>query len=267
MATPQGIAGDSPTDDVGAGVPGADREALALGRIRTGRVRERPKVPSWVLKVIMAITGTIFAVFVLVHMVGNLKVFTGAEHFNEYAHWLRTAFQPVLPREGLLWILRVVLLSSLVAHVWSAATLWLRARASRGPHRRKGLGMRSFTARTMPVTGVVLFGFVAFHLMDLTVGTSGAAPGTFRAATTDQAFAYDNLVASFSRPLAAGFYLLAMIVLFLHLVHGLQTVVTDLGGTGKRLRAVGVAVAGVVALAVMLGNILIPIAVLTGVVS
>jgi len=267
MATSQFIAGKSPLDIAGAGVPGADREALAVGRIRTGRVRKQPKVPSWALKVIMAVTGTIFALFVLVHMFGNLKVFAGAEHFNEYAHWLRTVFQPLLPWEGLLWILRVVLLSSLVAHVWSAGTLWLRGRASRGPHRRTGLGMKSFTARTMPVTGIVLLSFIVFHLMDLTIGTSGAAPETFQAATTEQAYAYENLVASFQRPVAAGFYMLAMVTLFLHLAHGLRTVVTDLGGTGRRLRAVGFAVAGIVALAVMLGNILIPVAVLTGVVS
>ena len=253
-------------DDTG-GVPGTDPQALAIGRIRTGRVRGKPLVPSWVLKVIMAITGTIFALFVLVHMFGNLKVFTGAEHFNEYAHWLRTILQPLLPWEGVLWILRVVLSTSLVAHVWSAATLWLRARASRGPHRRKGLGMRSFTARTMPVTGIVMFGFIVFHLMDLTLGTSGAAPSTFQAATKTQAYAYDNLVASFHRPLASGFYMLALIVLFLHLLHGLKTVVIDLGGTGKRLRAVGVAVGGIIALSILLGNILIPVAVLLGVVS
>ena len=66
---------------------------------------------------------------------------------------------------------------------------------------------------------------------------------------------------------SAVFCLVPLIVLFLHLVHGLQAVVIDLGGTGKRLRAVGVAVGGVLALAVLVGNILIPVAVLTGVVS
>ena len=253
--------------DTRAAVPGADREALAIGRIHTGRVRGTPLVPSWVLKVIMAITGTIFALFVLVHMFGNLKVFTGAEHFNDYAHWLRTILEPLLPWEGVLWILRVVLSTSLVAHVWAAVVLWLRARASRGPHRRKGWAMSSFAARSMPVTGVVLLGFIVFHLMDLTIGTSGAAPSTYRAATMTQSYAYNNLVASFDRPLASGFYMLALIVLFLHLVHGLQAVVIDLGGTGKRLRAVGVAIGGVLALAVMVGNILIPVAVLSGVVS
>lgn len=225
-------------------------------------------MPSWALKVVMAVTGTLFALFVFVHMIGNLKVFTGAEHFNEYAHWLRTVLEPFLPYEGLLWILRIVLLVSLVGHVWAGAVLWRRSRVSRGPHRRKGLrGMRSFSARSMPVTGVVLLGFIVFHVLDLTVGAEPVAPESFQGPTHEQTFAYENLIASFERPVAAGFYIVALLALFFHLAHGLWTVVNDLGATGKRTRAVGAAVGGILALAVLLGNILIPVAVLTGVLS
>ena len=248
-------------------IPGADGAALALGQVRSGRVRERPRVPNWALKVIMAITGVVFALFVLVHMIGNLKVFTGAEHFNEYAHWLRTVMQPFLPYEGLLWILRVVLLVSLAAHVATAALIWGRSRTSRGAHRRRGMWVRTFTARTMPVTGVVLLGFVAFHVMDLTTGTPGVAARSFQPATPVTTHAYENLIASLQRPAAAGFYMISMLALFLHLSHGLWTAVSDLGVTGKRLRAIGWGLAGVSALAVMMGNIIIPIAVLTGVLT
>lgn len=248
-------------------LPGADDSALELGSVRAGRVRRPPVVPSWVLKVVMAVSGIVFALYVLVHMIGNLKVFTGADHFNEYAHWLRTVLAPFLPYEGLLWIVRAVLIGCLVAHVGAAAVLWSRGRASRGAHRHTGLGLRNFTARTMLVTGVVLLGFVVFHVLDLTTGTAGAASASFRPATVDQAHAYGNLIASFQRPVAAAFYIVAMIALFLHLAHGLWTVVSDLGATGRRLRAVGYTVAGAVALAVMLGNIIIPISVLTGLLS
>lgn len=255
---------ESPTPTL----PGADPEALDIGRVRAGTVRHAPRVPSWTLKVIMAVTGTLFGLFVLVHMIGNLKVFTGAEHFNEYAHWLRTVLEPFLPYEGLLWILRIVLLVSLVAHVWASFVLIGRSRRSRGPHRRKGLkGMRSFSARSMPVTGVVLLGFIVFHVLDLTVGAQPVAPDGFQGPTHEQTYAYENLLASFERPLASGFYIVALLALFLHLAHGLWTVVNDLGATGKRTRAIGLAVAGILALAVLLGNILIPVAVLTGVLS
>ena len=249
------------------GVSGSVAEAWASGSIRSTRVRPRPGVPSWALKVVMAVTGVVFAAFVLVHMIGNLKVFTGAEHFNEYAHWLRTVLQPFLPYEGLLWILRGVLMACLVAHVASAVVIWRRSRASRGAHRRPGMWVRNFTARTMPLTGIVLLGFVAFHVLDLTTGTTGVASGTFRPATSETAHAYENLVASFQRPVVATVYMISMIALFLHVAHGLWTVVSDLGVTGRRARAVGWVLAGGIALAVMLGNILIPIAVLAGVVA
>lgn len=245
----------------------AVRRALALGSIRPGRVRRPPRAPSWALKVVMAVTGVVFALFVLVHMIGNLKVFTGAEHFNEYAHWLRTVLQPFLPYEGLLWILRIVLLACLVAHVAAAAIIWGRGRASRGTHRRPGMWWKHFTARTMPVTGIVLLGFVTLHVLDLTVGAPGVAADAFRPATPETAHAYGNLVASLQRPWAAALYMVSMIALFLHLAHGLWTVVSDVGATGRRLRAVAWVLAGTVALAVMLGNIVIPVAVLTGVVS
>ena len=245
----------------------AARLALSMGSIRSARLRPQPTVPSWVLKVVMAITGVVFAGFVLVHMVGNLKVFTGAVHFNAYAHWLRTVLQPFLPYEGLLWILRVVLIACLAAHVWSAALIWGRSRVSRGRHRRPGMWVRHFTARTMPVTGIVLLGFVTLHVLDLTTGTSGVAAEAFQPATPDTAHAYENLVASLQRPWVAALYMASMIALFLHLAHGLWTVVSDLGATGRRTRAVAWVLAGVVALSVMLGNILIPIAVLTGVVA
>ncbi|PBC43357.1 succinate dehydrogenase [Rhodococcus sp. ACPA4] len=229
--------------------------------------RSRLRPSNVTCKILMAVTGLIFAAFVVVHMIGNLKVYTGAEHFDDYAHWLRTVFEPFLPYEGMLWILRIVLLVSLIAHVWCAWLLTLRARRARGPFRRKGLGLSSFTARTMPVTGAVLLLFIVFHILDLTTGTRPIGSTEYEAATRSQSYAYDNLVASFERPAVAAFYILAMALLAMHLAHGLWSAVNDLGVTGQRFRQVAVALAGIIALVVMVGNMSIPIAVLTGLVS
>jgi succinate dehydrogenase / fumarate reductase cytochrome b subunit len=200
-------------------------------------------------------------------MIGNLKVYTGADHFDDYAHWLRTVFEPFLPYEGLLWILRIVLLASLVAHVWCAWLLTVRGRRARGKFRRKGLGIKSFTARTMPVTGAVLLLFVIVHILDLTTGTRPIGSAEYEAATRTQSYAYDNLIASFERPLVASFYIVAMALLAMHLAHGLWSAVNDLGVTGQRLRQIAVALSGIFALVVMVGNMSIPIAVMTGVIS
>ncbi|QAY72852.1 succinate dehydrogenase cytochrome b subunit [Agromyces protaetiae] len=222
----------------------------------------KPWISSFWLKIIMAVTGVIFAAFVLVHMIGNLKVYQGAEAFDSYAHWLREVLYPLLPHEGVLWALRIVLSVSLVAHVWAAVVLSARARKARGPVRRRGLPLRSFAARTMLVTGIVLLAFVIFHILDLTIGAQPAASDSFEAGS-----AYANLVASFQRPWVAVFYILAMVVLALHVSHGLWTATHDLGATGKRLRAIALAISGIVAIVIMIGNISIPFAVLIGVVK
>lgn len=217
------------------------------------------------LKLIMVVTGVIFALFVLAHMIGNLKIYTGATHFDEYAHWLRTLAEPLLPYQGALWLFRAVLAVALIAHVWAAVVLTIRGRRARGGFRRRGMsGLRSFTARTMPVTGLVLLAFIIFHILDLTTGTRPAASAEFTAASQTASAAYANLIASFDRPAVAGCYLLAMLLLGAHLAHGLYTCVNDLGVTGARTRALFTAAGGLLALTVMVGNMTIPIAVQAG---
>lgn len=226
----------------------------------------RPLLSTFALKVVMAVTGVIFSLFVLVHMFGNLKVYQGPDEFNAYAVWLRSLLEPLMPYEGVLWTLRIVLIASLLGHVGSSAALVSRARRARGPFRRRRLPLRSFLARTMPVTGIVLLLFVIFHILDLTTGTRPVASARFEPGTRDTSHAYENLVASFQRPEVAVFYVLAMVVLGMHVAHGLWTATHDLGATGQRLRAVALAVSGLLAIAVMVGNTTIPVAVLLGVV-
>jgi succinate dehydrogenase / fumarate reductase cytochrome b subunit len=224
-----------------------------------------PRPSSFALKQTMAISGLILGAFVFVHMLGNLKVYEGAEAFNSYAVWLRTFLVPVLPETTLLWVVGGVLALCLVAHVWSAVVLSYRAKHSRGKFARRGV--KSFTARTMPVTGTVLALFVVFHVLDLTFGTRPAAPDGFREAGAGVSYAYQNLIASFQRPVVAAFYILAMALLGAHLFHGLWLAINDLGATGKRFRQIAAIVCSVVALVIMVGNISIPIAVWTGMIS
>lgn len=241
----------------------ANAEELVPAASRPATTRP-PFPPNWVLKVTLAITGTIFISFVVIHLFGNLKVFLGKEALNHYAFWLqRDLLAPLVPEGWFIWIFRGVLAFCLVAHVYAAIVVRLRARQARGPFRRKNLkGFRAFQARNMLVTGTVLFLFLMFHLLDLTVGAKPVASGKF-----EHLNAYDNLVHSFERPAVSVFYVAAMVLLFLHVAHGLWSVVNDLGGTGKRLRATFTALAGIVALALLLGNALIPLAVMFGAVS
>lgn len=223
-------------------------------------VRRAPALPTWLLKTVMAVTGVVFTAYVVVHMVGNLKVFGGAAGFDGYAAWLRTLLYPLVPREGVLWAFRVVLVVSLVAHVWCSLLLVRRSRASAGPHRRRtGLTASSFGARSMLLTGVVLLLFVLFHVLDMTTGTAPAAPDAFEPGS-----AHANLVASFARPWVAAFYVITMLMLAVHIAHGVRTAAGDLGMTGVRGRAAVTTVGGIAAVAVLLGNAAIPIAVQAG---
>src|ERR1700757_2892047 len=199
--------------------------------------RRRPS--DFACKQVMAVTGLVFGLFVLVHMLGNLKAYLGRQEFDSYALWLRHLLQPAVPYSGVLWVIRAVLLACLVGHVSCAYILWRRARTARGPFRRKGLPLRSFAARTMPVTGAVLLLFIVFHILDLTTGTRPAASAEYTPTSATQSFAYANLVHSFDRPWVSAFHMTAMLLLGLHLSHGLWLLGNDLGATGHPLRRGG----------------------------
>ena len=82
-------------------------------------------------KVLMAVTGFILLGFVIVHMIGNLKAFMGAEYFDTYAEELRALGAPFFGHEQALWVFRVVLLLSVLIHALFGIQLWLLARRAR----------------------------------------------------------------------------------------------------------------------------------------
>jgi succinate dehydrogenase / fumarate reductase cytochrome b subunit len=212
-------------------------------------------------KYVMAITGIILMLFVLGHMVGNLKLYLGADSLNTYSHWLRDVGEPALPREVLLWIVRIVLLVAVALHIDSAARLARSSRAARpvpyGAHREYVAA--DFASRTMRWTGPIIALFVVFHLLDLTWGT--ANPG-FRSGDP-----YANVVASFDRVPVSLVYIAANLALALHLYHGSWSLFQSMGWAHPRYNAWRRWFAIAFAVVVAVGNISFPIAVMTGVVS
>jgi succinate dehydrogenase / fumarate reductase cytochrome b subunit len=93
----------------------------------------RRRLSDFACKQVMAVTGIVFGLYVLVHMLGNLKAYLGPEEFGNYAVWLRRMLEPAAPYSSVLWVFRVVLLGCLVGHVTCATILFFRARAARGP--------------------------------------------------------------------------------------------------------------------------------------
>lgn len=234
------------------------------------RHRAKYRVSNVALKAIMAVTGAIFVAFVFVHMVGNLKVFFGPADYDAYAVFLRTLLYPLLPYEGALWIFRLVLGVSLVLHVSAGLMIWARGRAARGKFRRRGMRTLTFGARTMVLSGLVMLAFIVVHLLDLTIGTVVASDSFRHAVHADgqtTIHAYDNLVASLSRPPMALFYTLVMVVIGVHIAQGCWNIVNDLGGTGPRLRRIWLLVGLLIALAIVAANGALPILILTGVIA
>ncbi len=212
-------------------------------------------------KYVMAVTGMIWMAYVLVHMLGNLKVYLGAESINKYGEFLRQVGEPVVPETGLLWIFRVVMITSLALHVHAAYGLTVMNRKAR-PQKyasKRDWAAADFASRTMRWTGVIVLLFIGFHLLDLTWGT--ANPSFVHGDV------YGNMVASFQRWPVSLVYIVANLALGVHLYHGAWSLFQSMGWSNRRFnhwrRYFAVAFAAVVTL----GNLSFPIAVLTGVVS
>ncbi len=214
-------------------------------------------------KAVMAVTGGILVLYLVLHMVGNLKIFLGAEEFNHYAHWLRTMGEPAVPRRTVLTVIELVLGASVLLHMWSAVSLARRASAARPVkyQSRKKSHAQGYATRTMRYGGVIIAVYVVWHLLDLTffaLNPKGA-----------DATPYERMVADFdpSRWYITVWYVVAVLLVGLHLHHGIWSAFQTLGLRTPRshnaLRGLAATVAG----AVTLGFVAVPLSITFGWVS
>lgn len=203
-------------------------------------------------KVVMAMSGVILFGFVSGHMLGNLQLFLGPARLNAYAAMLQ-GMGPAL------WGVRLILLLAVLIHIFSATQLTLQSWAAR-PQRyaRHRFREANYASRTMRWSGPLLGAFLVYHLLHLTVGSAHA---TF--VTGD---VYANVVAGFSIWYVSAFYIVAMLALGLHMYHGVWSLFQSIGASHRRFnpwrRIFAVAITAVV----VVGNISMPVAVLTGLV-
>ena len=212
------------------------------------------------LKFIMALTGAVLILYLVAHMIGNLKIFMGEESLNTYAEWLRVVGEPALPAQGLLWLVRIVLLVSVVAHIVAATVLARRARRARPvkyAHRRPV--STSYASRTMRWGGVIILLFVIYHILDLTTGTLN--PLGVRGEV------YDNVVADFSRWYITLAYTLAVVAVGFHVRHGVWSALQTLGRSSGPDQTRYKAIALVFAVVLTAGFLAVPFAVQFGLVG
>lgn len=226
-------------------------------------------------KVVVALTGLLLAGFVVAHMIGNLKMFSGPDAINGYAYFLKHELG------ALLWIARGGLLALFVAHV--ALTLNLKAKSAAArpvPYLNQRPVQATLASRTMVWTGLVVGAFVVFHIAHYTLGWVKPAEirdeATGRITTIDylkltdqhgRHNVYEMTVAGFRTPWVVAVYLVAQVLLFVHLSHGLQSVVQTLGLKGTRFAPAWVWLGYAVAGLILAGNLAIVVAVWTGVVG
>ncbi len=212
-------------------------------------------------KWVMAVTGLMLLGFVLVHMVGNLKLYLSKEDINLYGEALRDLGGHLVPRTSLLWLLRGGIALALVLHVHSALSL---TRINRSARPDKYQAPRDYIAanyasRTMRYSGVLIAFYLLFHLADLTWGN--ANPDFVRGDP------YNNLVHSFQRVPVAILYAVANVALGVHLLHGVWSVFQSLGINNPRFNQARRWLAqGVVGL-IVIGNVSFPIAVQAGIID
>lgn len=209
-------------------------------------------------KAVMAVTGLVLLGFLTGHMLGNLQVFLGAEVLDSYAHKLRTL-------GPLLWGVRGILLLSFVLHGWMVVDLYARSTAARPiAYRVEKTITTSYAAKAMWLSGIVILLFVVFHVAHFTY--PGVAMSASYAHDT-HGKVYQNVVNGFHVPWVSGVYLLAQILLGMHIFHGAWSVLQTLGISHPRYNGRLRGLAKTLAIIIVAGNCSIPLAVFTGIVK
>ncbi|HEY7896060.1 MAG TPA: succinate dehydrogenase cytochrome b subunit [Gemmatimonadaceae bacterium] len=228
---------------------GSQPAALGVGPTNRVRLFWRSTVGK---KIVMSVTGLIMVGFVLLHMIGNLQIFEGAARINAYSHFLHHTINE------LLWLVRVVLLVSVVLHIVAAIQLTRIDRAARPVgYRRREPQAATVASRSMRWGGLALALFIVFHVLHLTTGTIQPvpfAPGDV----------YANVMGGFRIWWVTLIYVLAMIALGLHIFHGAWSSIRTLGVNRPKAEPLRRPVAALVAVILWAGFSVVPVAVFFG---
>ncbi len=210
-------------------------------------------------KAVMAITGVILFGYVVGHLLGNLQIYSSdPEQINHYAAFLHNPAN-LIP----LWAVRCFLLAAVILHITASFQLWSQNRAARPiAYKKKDDVPASYAARTMIWSGPIVGAFIIFHVLHLTVGAVLPIEDVNHNPITPDV--HHNVIAGFQNYGVSAFYIIAMILLCLHLYHGLWSMFQSLGINHPRYTPIIKKGAAIVAILIAIGNISIPIAVMAG---
>ena len=207
-------------------------------------------------KYIMAITGLLLFLFVIVHMLGNLQVYIGRDAMNAYAALLKS-------KPALLWTARAGLLIVAVLHIWSALQLAAENRAARPQPYAEGKPIATYAARTILVSGLIILAFVVYHLMHFTFGVTNPEFMEMHD-PLNRHDVYGMVIHAFRNPWVSVFYIVSMALLCLHLSHGVSSIFQSLGIRRRSSLTAFNRFAQISAIVIFVGNCSIPISILAG---
>lgn len=226
----------------------------------------------------MAVTGFFLIAFATGHLVGNLQFFSNPDHINGYGHFLHSL-------GPLLWVVRIALLVIVTLHIWAATKLTLDNMAARPvEYGVKHTIRATLSSRTMRMTGLVVLAFLLYHLAHFTVGWVQA--DTYKT-HFDYVMTQDYKIAGFTvvkagtvvhdvhtmmvlgfQPVAVSlFYIVAVGLLAMHLLHGAESMFQSIGWRTERWGGFLKRVVQLFCLLYFLGNLAIPGSVLLGIVK
>ena len=207
-------------------------------------------------KILMSITGQLLIIFVLIHLIGNSTIFFGPNGINAYAEHLHS-----LP--PLVWAFRLFMLAAVAVHICYGVMLTLENKAANpGAYAVNRPLKRSFASENMVWTGVLLLCFIVYHLIQFTIhGTPDVVVGMDTANRVD---VFKMVVTSFSNGLISLVYMLAMVMLFLHLSHGIPSFLQTMGWNNEKTIPTFGTGGKVVSAILMLAYISIPAVILAG---
>ena len=196
----------------------------------------------------MALTGLGLLGFLVTHLAGNLIIFQGSSHFNAYADKLESM-------GPLLIIAELGLIAIFVAHIILAIKVTLENAAARPiPYQvKKTAGESTLASRTMMITGVLILIFVIFHVISFKFGPKKDHNDTVL---------WELVVKTFSNPVYAGVYVVFMLILGLHLSHGVSSILQTLGILKPHWRSNSRVVGAVIGWGIALGFATLPLYVL-----
>lgn len=203
-------------------------------------------------KILMAITGQLMVLFVVVHLLGNSTIFFG--WLNAYAEHLH-AFPPMV------WAFRLVMLIFVGVHACYGIMITLENKAANpGAYAVNRKLKANFSSENMIWTGVLIAIFVVGHLAHFTAKlTPDIVANTLPNGGID---VFNMVITSFRHGIVSVLYIVAMIALFLHLKHGIQSFFQTMGWNNDCTLPVISKIGTVVSVIFLLGYSSIPLLIL-----